>query len=121
LASDRLLLQAGDFFHGGLPVCDAYMLMQVLHDWDDESAGAILRGIREAAPDDSTLLVIEMIMPEAPGRHLAKVPDIGMLTMHTGRERTQAEYARLFHSAQFRLQRVVGTPSELHILDVVPA
>jgi O-methyltransferase len=88
---------------------------------DDESAAVILRGIREAAPAESKLLVIEMIMPEEPGRHLAKVLDIGMLTMHTGRERTQAEYARLFESAQFRLERIVGTPSEVHILEVVPA
>ena len=32
LASERLVLQPEDFFSDPLPVCDAYLLMEVIHD-----------------------------------------------------------------------------------------
>lgn len=121
LASERLQLQAGDFFKDGMPTCDAYVLMQVLHDWDDESVGTILAAIRKAAPPAAKLLVIETILPEDPGPHWAKLLDIQMLTMHTGRERTRAEYTALLGRAQFRLERVVETRADVQILEAVRA
>lgn len=121
LASERLHLQGGNFFEDAMPICDAYVLMQVLHDWDDESAGTLLAAIREAAPPDAKLLVIETILPEDPGPHWAKLLDIQMLTMHTGRERTRAEYAALLDRAQFRLERVIETRADVQILEAVRA
>jgi hypothetical protein len=32
MAFDRLTLQAGDFFKDSLPVCDAYLVMEIIHD-----------------------------------------------------------------------------------------
>ena len=34
----RLRPQGGDFFRGPLPPCDAYIVMEVLHDWTDEQS-----------------------------------------------------------------------------------
>src|SRR6185503_19047092 len=34
-ASPRITRQAGDFFKDKLPVCDAYLVMEVIHDWSD--------------------------------------------------------------------------------------
>src|SRR5438132_5434483 len=48
-ASDRLKLKAGDFFKDPLPAADAYMVMEVIHDWADEGSLAILKSIRRAA------------------------------------------------------------------------
>ena len=39
-ASDRLKLQAGDFFKDPVPAADAYMVMEVIHDWADEESRA---------------------------------------------------------------------------------
>src|SRR5690606_23848707 len=36
LAGPRLTLQAGDFFRDPLPRCDAYLLMDIIHDWPDQ-------------------------------------------------------------------------------------
>jgi len=36
LDQPRLTLQAGDFFVDALPSADAYILMEVLHDWPDK-------------------------------------------------------------------------------------
>jgi len=35
LASKRLSLQSGDFFKDALLACDAYLVMEVIHDWND--------------------------------------------------------------------------------------
>ena len=48
-------------------------------------------------------------MPDQPGPHWAKLLDIQMHTMHTGRERTRAEYAKHLAEEMFRLERVVET------------
>src|SRR5262249_61358844 len=61
--ADRLALQGGDFFRGPLPKCDAYLLMEVLHDWSDDESRQILRQIRSAAPDSAKVLVIETVLP----------------------------------------------------------
>src|SRR5262249_35239836 len=52
------------------PGGDAYMLKRVLHDWDDERAGAILRNCHRAMPAHGRLLVIELVLPpgNAPSR-----------------------------------------------------
>jgi hypothetical protein len=107
-ASPRFKLQAGDFFKDPLPVCDAYLMMQVIHDWSDDEAGQILRAIRQAAPGHAKLLLIEAIIPEDSKPSWIKMLDIFMLALHTGRERTRHEFEKMLAAAGFRLDRVVG-------------
>lgn len=52
-----------------LPSCDAYLLMEVIHDWADEESVAILKAVRRAAPAGAKLLPIEAIVPDAAGPH----------------------------------------------------
>jgi hypothetical protein len=115
--SDRLTLQAGDFFKDPLPACDAYLLMSVIHDWGDAEATLILQAVRRAAPEHAKLLLLELLVPEAPGPHPAKFLDIEMLVMtNGGRERTRAQYERLYSAAGFRLEKVIPTASPTVIL-----
>ena len=72
MASDRLRLQSGDFFKDTLPACDAYLLMEVIHDWGDEESVAILKAIRRAAPPHAKLLLIETIVPDDPRSRLVE-------------------------------------------------
>ena len=60
----RLTAQAGDFFVDPLPAADAYLLMDVLHDWPDEQCVSILTAIRRAAPAGAVLLIIEDVIPQ---------------------------------------------------------
>jgi O-methyltransferase domain len=62
LASSRLTLQSGDFFPDALPKCDAYILMEIIHDWPDKESVAILKAVRQAAPTGATLFLIEAIV-----------------------------------------------------------
>lgn len=116
--SDRLTLQAGSFFTDALPACDGYLLMNVIHDWGDSEATAILSAVRRAAPANARVLLLEMLMPEAPGPHPAKFLDIEMLVMTSGgRERSRAEFERLLEAAQLRLVRLIPTQSPIVILE----
>jgi O-methyltransferase len=121
LASERLTLQAGDFFKDALPICDVYLLMEIIHDWGDEEAVAILKAIRRAAPSHARLLVIEQMVPDDPGPHWSKMVDIHMLTLVGGRQRTCQEYAALFESAGFCFEREIDTGADISILEAVAA
>lgn len=119
----RLALQGGDFFRGPLPRCDAYVLMEVLHDWTDEQSRQILRQIRKAAPSQAKLLVIETVLPDdsawAAGKreHFGNHLDINMLVLAGGRERTPDEFARLFAHCGWRLARVIPASSPYSIVE----
>lgn len=119
LASKRLSLQSGDFFKDALPACDAYLVMEVIHDWNDHESIAILRAIRKAAPRHAKLLLIEELIPDDPGPHWSKTLDILMLSLLGGAQRTRQEYAALFKAADFSLVRVVDTGG-ISILEAVP-
>jgi hypothetical protein len=117
LASDRLALHAGDFFKDTLPACDAYLLMEVIHDWGDKESDAILQAIRRAAPDHAKLLLIEAIVPDDPGPHWSKLLDIHMLTLVGGRQRTRGEYEALLNKAGFSVEREIDTGAGVSILE----
>lgn len=121
MASERLALQAGDFFRDALPACDAYLLMEVIHDWGDQESAAILRAIRSAAPDGARLLLIETIVPQDPGPDWSKMLDVHMLALLGGRQRTAQEYAGLLADAGFVLEREIDTRAGISILDAATA
>jgi len=120
MASPRLTLQAGDFFKDPLPSCDAYLLMEVIHDWGDDESLAILKAIRRAAEPGARLLLIEQIIPDQAGPHWAKTLDIHMLALLGGRQRTREEYEALLTEAGFRLTRQIDTPAGISILEAEP-
>ena len=117
LASARLTLQPGDFFADALPACDAYVVMEVIHAWDDAAALAILHAVRRAAPAGATLLVVEQMIPEDAGPHWAKTLDLHMLALLGGRQRSQREYAALLAGAGFAFTRQIDTGAGVAILE----
>lgn len=119
LASDRLRLQAGDFFKDALPVCDAYLLMEVIHAWSEADALAVLQAVRQAAPTHAKVLVIEQMVPDDPGPHWAKTLDIHMLALLGGRQRGRQEYAALLDRAGFAFERQIDTGADIAILEAV--
>jgi hypothetical protein len=114
--SERLALHGGDFFNDRLPQADAYILSEVLHDWPDEEAAAIVRAVRTAARKGSHLLVLEVVLSEEPGPHASKMLDVIMLALTGGRERTRSEHETLMRAGGFRLERVVSTGDPVSVL-----
>ncbi len=120
-SSNRLTLQSGDFFRDSLPICDAYLLMDIIHDWGDEPALAILKAIRSVAPLHARLLLLEAIVSADPGPHWAKVLNVHMLVMLGGRQRTLKEHEALLNNAGFTFQREIDTGAGLSILEATLA
>jgi hypothetical protein len=120
-ASARLQLVAGDFFRDVLPSADAYVLMEVIHDWADEEAADILSAVRRVAPAHARLIIVETLVSQEPGPHFGKVLDVVMLAVTGGRERTASEYDALLRSAGFRLERIIPTPSQHSVVEAVVA
>lgn len=120
-ASPRLQLVGGDFFHDELPRADAYVLMEVLHDWNDAAAQRILAAIRRNAPSHARLLVVETLVPDAAVQHPGQVLDIIMLAVTGGRERTEVDYRGLLAQAGWSLRRVIPTASPLSVVEATVA
>src|SRR5207248_9978923 len=109
LASSRLTLQPGDFFKDALPRCDAYILMEIIHDWPYKDAVAILQAVRRAAPAEATLFIIETIVPAGPAPDCSKMLDIHMLTLSGAKQRTLREYHTFLEQSGLVFKRVHGT------------
>jgi hypothetical protein len=119
MESERLRLHPGDFFTDALPSADCYLIMQVIHDWNDEKAARILAAIRQAAAPGAKLLVIECIVPEDSTPSWTKMLDLQMLTLLSGKERTEPEYSAMLRAAGFRLDRVIDVGMSTSILESV--
>ena len=113
----RMRVVAGDFFVDPLPEADAYLLMDIVHDWPDEECVAILRAVRRAAPATATLLVVEAIVPDGPVDARTATLDVMMMVLTGGRERTAEELRVLLELAGFSLERVLDTPGPVRIAE----
>jgi hypothetical protein len=113
---DRLASHAGDFFVHALPSADAYILMEVLHDWNDDQCVAILAAIHRAAAAGASVLVIEHVRGE-PEDPRGRILDVIMLVLTGGRERTAEELSALFSRAGFSHGRVIDTAGPLRIVE----
>ena len=117
----RCRVEAGDFFASLPRDGDAYLLQHIIHDWDDESALAILRRVREAIADrDGRLLLIESPITAGNRQDPAKFADLAMLVCSGGRERTVDEYGALCRAAGFDLNRAVPAPPRALVFEGRP-
>ena len=118
---EKLTVIGGNFFTDSMPKADAYLLMNIIHDWPDAESIKILSAIRRAMSSSTRVLIIETVVPDAPGPHLSKELDIAMMAIPGGMERTQEEYASLATKCALRLERMVETLSPYSVLEIVAA
>jgi hypothetical protein len=117
--ADRVETATGDFFAAIPPGGDAYIMKNIIHDWDDDRAITILKNIRTALGDrrDGRVILLEAVIPPGNQPDFGKLIDIEMLLMPGGRERTADEFASLFARAGFVLARIVPTESPLSVIE----
>jgi hypothetical protein len=116
----RLEAIGGSFFDA-VPEGDLHLLKQVLHDWDDDDARAILQNVRRAAPSDGRIAIIETILPDDPVSHPGWGMDLVMMVTTGGRERSAEEYRALLRSTGFEPIGVTPTRSRYSVLEARPA
>ncbi|MFC5184120.1 methyltransferase [Actinomadura harenae] len=118
--ADRCELVAGDFF-AEVPTADAYVLSNIVHNWNDEDALTILRNVRAALPAHGRVLLLDILLPEDDRPHLGKELDMRMLALYDGaRERTESEYLGLLGEAGLRPNRVIELPYALSLVEALP-
>lgn len=115
--ADRCTAEGGDFFKSVPAGGDAYILKHIIHDWNDADCGRILRNVRAVSKPGTKLLLVELVIPPGDDPHPGKILDLEMLIVASGKERTEAEYARLVADAGFRLTRVVPTQSPASVVE----
>jgi O-methyltransferase domain/Dimerisation domain len=119
---DRCEVVAGDFFAGVPDGADRYLLANVLHDWDDDRAAAILARCREAMPPGGRVLIVERLIPDDPGQAVtALLSDINMLVITGGVERTATEYGELLAAAGLRLGQITPVAAPYAVIEGLPA
>jgi SAM-dependent methyltransferase len=117
----RCRMITGDFFKQIPADCDAYFFRHIIHDWDDEKATTIMVNCRKALKPGGKILVVESVVPPGNQPFFGKDLDLTMLVMPGGMERTEDEYRRLYAGAGLKLARIVTSPSEMCVMEVIAA
>jgi len=118
---ERVDLVSGSFFESVPAGADAYLLKNVLHDWDDATCVKILRIVRAAAAPGARLLVAESIVERDSRDPMGALADLQMMvTCSDGRERGRAEFRRLLADAGFYLERIFEYPT-IAVLESIAA
>jgi hypothetical protein len=110
--SDRAVLAPGNFFESVPMGADAYVLKNILHDWDDTNCLNILRVVREACSPGTRVLVCESLVDRGSQDILGTLADLHMMVAcSNGRERGREEFRVLLEASGFRLERVFPYPT----------
>jgi O-methyltransferase/methyltransferase family protein len=116
---DRVECVTVDIFAAVPEGGDAYVMKHIIHDWDDERAGTILRNIRKVLPKNGRVILLESVLAPGNAPDLGKLIDLEMLMMPGGRERTADEFRTLFEANGYELTNVVPTKSPLSVVEAV--
>lgn len=102
---ERVTARAGDAFHHVPRGFDTYLLVNVVHDWDDRSATLLLGRTAAAARASTTddrparVVVVDSESPSRPADDLSLRADLLMLALTRGRERSLDELVALARGA----------------------
>lgn len=119
--ANRVELVGGSFFDA-VPAADAYIAKNIIHDWDDEHSIKLLTNMKKAMQGKGKVLLVELMIGKDERQLMPTLLDLEMLhATHGGRERTEAEFARLFAESGLKLNRVLPTESLFTIIEAVPA
>lgn len=100
----RLTAIAGDAFTSIPASCDVYLLVNVIHDWNDHDAGRIMANVATAAGKESRIFVVENDHPRKARRDIATSSDVLMAALtNGGKERNQRAIRSLAENAGLRL------------------
>lgn len=110
---DRVRVSAQSFFDPLPAGAQAYLLCDILHDWDDEHAHRILARCAEALGPGGRVLVVEPVG----GRRANTEFDLAMLVIFGGRERRVEEFRALAAAHGLVLDAVVDLTDQRCLLE----
>ncbi|KAK9051279.1 hypothetical protein SSX86_027906 [Deinandra increscens subsp. villosa] len=126
IGSKNLSYVGGDMFQA-IPNTDAVMLKWILHDWSDEECIKILKRCREAISSKKSggkLIIIDMVVKiHEEENELLETQlffDMLMMTLVTGRERSEKDWAKLFVDAGFSDYKITPILRLRSLIEVYP-
>jgi hypothetical protein len=110
--SARVELAPGSFFDAVPEGCDAYLMKNILHDWDDATCKRLLANVRRAARPGARIILVEQLVEQNSQDPIATFVDLQMMiACDEGRERSLEELKTLLAEAGFRYRRVFTSPT----------
>jgi SAM-dependent methyltransferase len=107
----------GQSFFDPLPAgADVYLLKSVLSDWPDEEARMILERCAAAARPGGRVVIVNGVTPD----EIAS-PELMMLVLVGGKERTLREFRKLAHEAGLEVRAAARNASGRFLVECVPA
>jgi hypothetical protein len=113
---DRADAIGGDFFDD-VPGGNAYLLKQILHDWNDDQCRTILANCARSVAAGGRIYIIEMVIPDDNSPSFASLMDLNMMVMLPGRERALREYRALLDASGPKFEHVLTTHSPFQIIE----
>jgi hypothetical protein len=117
--ADRVDMRPGNFFHEVPTGADAYLLKNILHDWDDTACKKILGVVRAAMQPGRRLLVVELIQDRNQPGFVALSDVHMMMVCDDGRERSVDEIHALLSESGFRPARTFRDDPAPAVLEAV--
>jgi acetylserotonin N-methyltransferase len=112
--SPRIQMVAGNMFSSEqIPEADVFALGRILHDWTDDKAKTLLRGLHAKLRNGGGILLAEKLLAvDKSGPSSAHLQSLNMLVCTEGKERTLEEYRTILQDCGFVDVRghVTGTP-----------
>lgn len=103
--AERCRIVRGSFLDEVPRGADRYLLLAIVHDWDDDHAQRLLANVARAMTPSSRTIVVEGVLADRPRDDLVQALDLLICVIATGRERTAAQFEALYHASGLRLGR----------------
>jgi SAM-dependent methyltransferase len=112
--ADRVTAVGQSFFDPLPAGADLYLLKNLLGDWPDREAMALLRRCAEAARPGGRVIVLGGVSPDEDG---SPSPELLMMVLVGGRARSLSEFRELARSAGLEVQAVGRQPSGRFVVE----
>lgn len=116
---ERCQRVGGNFFESIPNGADAYIFCNLLTDWDDEHAKAILQTCVATMPQHARVLIIDRVLPPPgdPNRQAIAFLDIFFLVLVGGSIRTSEDFTRILAVSGLAVSSIVSTTSTFSIIE----
>ncbi|MFO0960204.1 MAG: methyltransferase [Isosphaeraceae bacterium] len=107
---DRLELRPGDMFADEVPQADAILLSNILHDWDEPQAEALVGRLAKALPSGGRLLIHDVFLDDDLGGPLPiALYSASLFALTEGRAYSAGEYRQWLRKAGLTPAPIIPT------------
>ncbi|KAI3457176.1 hypothetical protein Pfo_013839 [Paulownia fortunei] len=116
---------AGDMFES-IPPADAVFMKWILHIWPDKECIKILEKCKQAIPSKDKggkLIIVDMVVDNQKDNEAMETQlfyDMMLMTLASGRERTEKDWAKLFYDAGFTSYKITPVLGLRSVVEVFP-